>query len=133
MGHDDIHDLTAAYALDALDEQDRAAFEEHLAGCERCREEVVTLQEAAATLAYAVDAPAPPPELRGRILARARAERPNVLPLRPRWAAPAAVIAAVAAAVAVGVGIWAATLSHDLSRERSAAAAQRQALARAAV
>ena len=40
-----------------------------------------SLQEAAISLAYAIDAPAPPPELRSRILTAARAERPNVVPL----------------------------------------------------
>ena len=43
MDTDSIHDLSAAYALDALDDDERRAFEEHLAGCERCREEVAAL------------------------------------------------------------------------------------------
>ena len=38
-------------------------------------------------LAFAVESPAPPAALRSRILEAARAERPNVVPLRPRWAA----------------------------------------------
>jgi len=32
-----IHELTAGYALDALDPDERRAYEAHLAGCERCR------------------------------------------------------------------------------------------------
>ena len=37
---DDLHELTAGYALDALDPVDHARFEEHLATCDRCREEL---------------------------------------------------------------------------------------------
>jgi anti-sigma factor RsiW len=32
------HGLTVAYALDALDADERRAYEEHLVDCERCRE-----------------------------------------------------------------------------------------------
>ena len=38
-----LHDLTAAYALDALDDEDARAYEEHLAHCERCRDELASL------------------------------------------------------------------------------------------
>src|SRR5436305_580182 len=76
--------LTAAYALDALDEGERDAYEEHLATCERCRDELGTLSEATAALAYGVETPLPPPSLRGRILEEAAAERTNVVPLRRR-------------------------------------------------
>ncbi|WP_345714042.1 zf-HC2 domain-containing protein, partial [Kineococcus glutinatus] len=37
------HDLTAAYAVDAVDERERALAEEHLAGCAACREEVAAM------------------------------------------------------------------------------------------
>ena len=92
-----LHDLTAAYALDALDAHDARAYEAHLAHCDRCRDELASLSEAAGALAYATEAPAPPRELRVRILQQARRERPNVLPLRPRWVVPVASAAAVAA------------------------------------
>ena len=49
----ELHSLVAPYALDALDESDERSFEEHLALCERCREELAALREAAAALAYA--------------------------------------------------------------------------------
>jgi anti-sigma factor RsiW len=112
----DVHDLTAAYALDALEPEEAREYEAHLARCERCRDELASLSEAAGALAYAADAPPPPPELRARILQQARRERPNVVPLRPRWLVPVAAAAAVAACVAVGVGIWAASLSGTLDR-----------------
>jgi anti-sigma-K factor RskA len=129
---DDIHELTAPYALDALDAADVRAFEEHLRDCERCRDEVAVLRGTAASLAHDAPAAAPPPELRARILATARAERGNVVPLRPRWAAPVAAAAAVAACAALGFGIWAATLEHTLGNRDAALRNQARALAVAA-
>jgi anti-sigma-K factor RskA len=115
----DTHDLTAAYALHALDAEEREAYEEHLAQCARCRDEFAQLQESAAALAWAVDAPAPPAALRTRILTEAAAGRENVvpLPLRARRAWQAA--AAVAACAAVGLGVWAATLHDSLGIARA--------------
>ena len=120
MEADTIHELTAAYALDALDEREELEYEAHLARCPRCREELASFTETATSLAYGVEFPAPPPALRDRILERARAERPNVVPLRPAWRSWTAAAAAVAACAAIGLGIWAATLSRSLDRERSA-------------
>lgn len=120
---DDLHTLSAPYALDALTVEERALFEEHLATCERCRSELAGLADAAASLAFAVEGPDPPPELRGRILAAARSEPSNVVVLRARrpvLAVAAASVAAVAAAAAVGLGIWAGSLHHSLSHERAA-------------
>jgi anti-sigma factor RsiW len=124
----DVHELTSAYALDALEPEEKERYEAHLGQCERCRAELAELGETAAALAYAVPSPAPPPELRSRILDAALAERENVVPLRPRrpWLAG---IAAVAACAAVGLGIWAATLSSSLDSERSARAAEQRAMA----
>jgi anti-sigma-K factor RskA len=129
---DDIHELTAPYALDALDAHEVRAFEEHLRDCERCRDEVALLRGAAASLAHDAPALAPPPELRGRILATARAERGNVVPIRPRWAGPVAAVAAVAACAAVVLGIWAGTLEHTLGDRDAALRDQARALAVAA-
>ena len=117
-----VHELSAAYALDALDADEAEAFEVHLAQCERCRTELAALTEAAVALAWAVEAPRPPAGLRGSILEAAAAERVNVvsLPSRRPWALRAtAAVAAVAACAAIGLGVWAATLSHSLSSERA--------------
>lgn len=123
------HDLTAAYALDALDSSEVAVYEEHLAHCPRCREELAELSETATALAYAVPAPVPSLALRARIIDAAVAERPsNVVPLRPRWALPAVAAAAVAAAAAIVFAVSTLTLSHSLHRERSASETQRGAL-----
>ena len=123
MAHGAVHDLTPAYALDALDEHERVEYEAHLATCDQCREELTSLQETAASLAFVVAAPAPPPALRERVLEAARDERSNVVVLRPRRVTYAlGAVAAAAAALAVGVGIWAAQLAGDLDRERAVAA-----------
>jgi anti-sigma-K factor RskA len=103
----DVHDLTAAYALDALSPEETAAYEQHLGQCERCREELASLSEATTALAFGAVAPAPPARLRASILDAARAERSNVIPLRRRpWVARGAMVAAAAVAcVAVGLGV----------------------------
>jgi anti-sigma factor RsiW len=129
---DDLHELSALYALDVLDADERARFEEHLAGCDRCTTDLAGLRNTATALAF-VDGPPPPAELRSRILTAARAEPSNVVELAPRRAvATSAVVAfAVAAsAAAVGFGIWAATLHHSLNQERSATSVLRDPLSR---
>ena len=123
MEADALHDLTAAYALDALDAEDARRYERHLAHCERCQRELAELSEAAGALAYASEAPMPSADLRGRILDQAKAERPNVVPLRPRWLRPVIAAAAVAACAAIVLGLWALSLSSKLDRRDAALAA----------
>jgi anti-sigma-K factor RskA len=74
----ELHLLTGGYALDALPEDERAAFERHLARCPSCTEEVRGLRETAARLAMA-PAISPPPEMRERVLAAA----PSIRQLSP--------------------------------------------------
>jgi anti-sigma-K factor RskA len=119
------HELSAAYALDALDGEELRAYEAHLAGCERCRDDVASFRETAAALAYDAQPLQPSETLERRILSAARAERPNVVPLRRRWALPAAALGAVAAAAAIALGIWATQLSNSLDHERQARKAQK--------
>jgi anti-sigma factor RsiW len=119
---DDLHELSALYALDVLDADERERFEEHLADCEQCQGELASLRDTASSLAF-VPGPPPPLELRDRILERARAEPSNVVSLAGRRSlatSVAAALAVAATAAAVGLGIWAATLHHSLSQERSA-------------
>ena len=66
----------APYALGALDESERASFEAHLASCDVCTAEVRELREVAGVIGGAVRQVPPPPGLRERILADARAVRP---------------------------------------------------------
>jgi anti-sigma-K factor RskA len=126
----DVHELTAAYALDALDADERERYEGHLAQCEQCRTELAGLGEAAAALALAAPSAAPPAELRTRILEAAAAERENVTPLPQRrlWLLRAtAAAASVTACAAIGLGVWAATLSSRLSTEKTHSAAMQRA------
>jgi anti-sigma-K factor RskA len=109
MSDSDVHKLTGAYAMDALDELERARFEQHLSGCEDCRAEVAELRETAALLAETV-ATEPPPALRESVLAGIS----QVRPLPPEVARPAEPSAwrswvplLVAAALAIFVGIGA--------------------------
>jgi hypothetical protein len=84
-----FHLLTGACALDALDQPQRLAFPDHLAGCSECLAEVVGLREAAALLSQ-VTALAPPPELRHRVLAGITQVRP-LPPIVARAVVPTAV------------------------------------------
>ncbi len=120
MDTDALHELTPAYALDALDPVEEAEYEEHLAHCTACQEELAMLSGIAGSLALAVEPAEPSAELRERILDAARAERPNVVPLRPRWSAPIGVAAAIAACAVVGLGIWNVSLHNQLGRTQSA-------------
>ena len=111
----DLHDLTAGYALDALDPDERGRYEAHLASCGSCRDELHGFWQVSGALGRAAGGPMPPPSLRERILEQARAERPNVVPLRRRIATPVlSGAAAVAAVVAVALGLWSIGLSNDL-------------------
>ncbi|MEV0565742.1 anti-sigma factor [Dactylosporangium sp. NPDC050588] len=111
----DIHALAGAYALDAVDDLERAAFDRHLRECGACAVEVAELRETASWLTHAV-AEAPPPRLRESVLAEigrtaqerprrgasgaGRSRRSRLL----RWTAAA--VAAVVLAAGVGVGTW---------------------------
>jgi hypothetical protein len=108
----DIHALSGAYAVDALDDLERAQFERHLRDCEICNREVESLRDASALLAETT-AVAPPAALRDRVLAEIATVRP-LPPVvaaetgRPRRRRVATLLAAAAAAVAIGSGavIW---------------------------
>lgn len=128
-----IHKLTAGYALDALDAEERRTYEAHLADCERCKIELASFWSVAEGLAVGASGPVPSSDLRGRILDAARAEPPVVVPFEPRRRRRLVPVlsgaAAVAAAVAIGLGIWASSLSNDLDRTRAAQAREREAAA----
>jgi anti-sigma-K factor RskA len=110
----EIHALSGAYAVDALDDDERAQFEEHLAGCPACRSEVDSLREAAALLAETT-VTVPSTELRDRVLAGVAGTRPlppahaTVTALEPRRRRRmTTLLAAAAAVVAIGTGgiVW---------------------------
>ncbi|MEV6493061.1 anti-sigma factor [Actinoplanes sp. NPDC051633] len=64
----DIHALVGAYALDAVDDVERAAFERHVGECESCRVELDELRETSARLADSTWS-VPPPRMRGEVMA----------------------------------------------------------------
>ncbi|HWD81816.1 MAG TPA: anti-sigma factor [Kribbella sp.] len=68
MSESDVHTLTGPYVLDALPDDERARFEEHLAECSFCTTEVAELRAAAVKLATQVSTP-PPPGLKADVMA----------------------------------------------------------------
>ena len=123
-----IHELTAGYALDALEVDERRAYEDHLPDCAQCQEDLVSFWEVTGALALAATGPEPPPELRERIIANVRSEAQTVVPFRARRFRPGqalGVVAAVAAVALVALGIWAISLQNTLTDTRSALAEQR--------
>ena len=71
----DIHTLSGAYALDALDPAQAAAFERHLESCAECSAEIRSFNASVAVMADdAVEAP--PARLRGSILSAISDVRP---------------------------------------------------------
>ena len=78
MTHQELIESAASYALDALDTEERVAFEVHLAGCAECQREVAAYREIAGALAHVAPPTALPPSagLRGRIIRDARQVRP---------------------------------------------------------
>jgi anti-sigma-K factor RskA len=122
MGSEQLHELSAAYALDALDPQERDEFELHLSTCPACREDVAAFTETAAALAYAAPPADPPARLRADILRRAAEDRPAavVLPFRRRRIEVALSSGlAVAAAAAIVLGIWAGSLHGRLGQQHA--------------
>lgn len=123
----EVHTLIGAYALDALDDLERARFERHLAACEPCRDEVAGLRRTAVRLADAAAVP-PPPRVREQVLARAHVTpqvRTTLAPATPEpqvrttgrrvWLAAAAVLAVVS--VGSGVTAW---NEHEAARQAQA-------------
>lgn len=129
--HDEIADLLGAYALDAVDPDEAAAVEAHLAVCPRCAAEVADHREVAAMLAH-TGAPAPeglwtrisasleeaPPEMDIPLVVPDRA-RGGVVDLgeqrarrRPQWM-PGAAVAAALVVVALIAGV---VMSEDGDR-----------------
>ena len=113
---DDLHHLAAAYAVDALDDQERQAFEAHYPSCEICSQEVLEFSETASALATSV-AMSPPADLKASLLAEIAETRqlppkvtPQVTSKRRRWASQA--VAAAAALLLVG-GLVGALLSRS--------------------
>lgn len=131
----DLHTLTGAYVLDAVEPAEQARFERHLRRCKPCGHEVRGLAETATGLAMAV-AMDPPPQLKERVLTGVAATRQ--LPpaaerhhrarpaLHQAWI-PRLAVAVAVASLAVAVALGAVGLSAR--RELDSTRAQNQAIA----
>jgi anti-sigma factor RsiW len=143
LGHHELEELLGAYALDAVDADERALIELHLQSCPRCRAEVAEHREVAAFLAQS-GAPAPdglwdriaaaleepPPQLRLSLMTPAPpiANRPWLSVRNLSIAAAILVIAALVATLGFAVAD-----QHDriqrLQQDRDLAAAADSAFA----
>jgi Anti-sigma-K factor rskA len=122
----DLHTLTGAYALDALDTSERDRYVRHLHRCHSCPGEIRGLREVATSLALAATRE-PPPGMRARVLAAAARTR-QLPPITDRHASPArratavwwprlaVVVAAVAVSAAVLLGVAQIATQHRLDR-----------------
>lgn len=108
--HDDLEVLAAAYAIDALDGDERKQFESHLSECAVCREHVAAYRSVTAALALGTEPVDPPASLRQRTIARASGKRASAQVQAPATAArPSFVWLAAAAAIllTVATGLYA--------------------------
>ena len=109
LSHDDIRDLLAAYALDAVDDDEAEAIDLHVRDCPRCRADVADHREVASALATGHE-PAPL-RLWDTIAAELEAAPPlqlaSVVPIRPApWRRALRVgVASVAAATIAVLGV----------------------------
>ncbi|HYY18787.1 MAG TPA: anti-sigma factor [Streptosporangiaceae bacterium] len=123
----DLHSLSGAYALDALEpgaERDR--FTRHLSRCQSCASEVRGFREVATAMAFAATAE-PPAGLRDRVLAAAARTRqlpPEISTARPRrtrtwvpWLS--GVVATASIVVAVLFGFAQAHTQDELNQVRA--------------
>jgi len=135
----DLHSLSGAYALDALDQgAESERFARHLDRCPSCASEVRGFAEVATALALAATTE-PPPELRDRVLAaaaltrqlppnvtsRARSHRARVRARVPWVPWLSGVVATAAVVVAVLFGFAQAHSEQELNQAR----AQNEAIA----
>lgn len=123
----DVHHLAAAYALDALDERERGAFEAHYGSCDVCHSDVQEMRQTLTSVAGSLATPAPV-GLKDRVMAEVGVTRqfsPTLVPisLPPRNRSWAPMLAAAAALIALVVGVAAFarrdnpdTFSSDLAR-----------------
>jgi anti-sigma-K factor RskA len=70
----ELHALAGAYALNALDDEERDRFERHLHGCRACADEVRGFTATVTAMGLAA-ASEPPPDLKTRVLAAAATTR----------------------------------------------------------
>lgn len=73
--HEQYRDDLPLYAVGALSGEESKCLEGHLAECSACREELSSLNEAAAQIALAIEPAAPPAHFREQLMARLDEQR----------------------------------------------------------
>jgi anti-sigma factor RsiW len=112
---DHIGDDAELYALGALDADEAAAVEQHIDTCDECAARVAEAQATASSLAGALPAVTPSPELERRVRDSLRASTRPALRLNPGiWGYA---VAAVFALSFFGVGLQSLQLHQRLSNE----------------
>ena len=81
---DEARDRIALYVLESMRVAETSRFEEHLATCAACRDEVARLKPTVADLVLAGPYSDPPPGLKERVLERARQRRLALMPVAQR-------------------------------------------------
>jgi anti-sigma-K factor RskA len=74
MNCQEFEELSGAYALDALTDEERRAADEHLAHCEKCRRALQQLRSVVDLFPLTVPPAEPSPRVKERILARIEAQ-----------------------------------------------------------
>ncbi|WP_328581483.1 anti-sigma factor [Streptomyces sp. NBC_00370] len=140
MSTAELHTLTGAYALHALEPAERDAFERHLAECPACAQEVSELAATAARLGLAVSV-TPPPAMKEQLLRRIATERqdpPRVAPesrsgaagRRGRALSRFALAACLAVAAAFGgIAAWQHQQAQDARAQAQSSQQRSEALA----
>ncbi len=107
MKHEEIRELTALYALDALGPDEARAVEAHLEeGCPECAEELAELRKVTAGLAVSVPRVEPSPAVKADLMARVAVTRPMRPGRRLVYRAPRVWIPAAAAAMVMALLGW---------------------------
>ncbi|WP_269937395.1 anti-sigma factor [Arthrobacter sp. HY1533] len=147
-----LHLLTGSYALNALTNGERSDFERHALTDPQTLEEVRSLSETAALLAYGTPAETPPPALKADVMAAIRntrqlpsssvvrdissargtgARKAGTTQSRSRWVPAISAAAALAIFAGVGVGGWVAgqnSSDTEMKQQLAQAQAQQQAM-----
>ena len=111
---EELHTLVGLYVVDALDDDERARFEAHLAGCPACQQEVAEFRSTTGRLSQLM-AERPPESVRAAIMARVATTPQESAPPPPdelaarrrspmRFVAPALAVAAAVIALVLGIG-----------------------------
>jgi len=130
--HVEMEELIAAYAVHALEVEERARVQseilDHIAGCDSCRALFRELSELSGELALAAPPARVSQDLEARVMDAARGVPPTAPQRRVprRWPG---VAAAVAAAAVIALAIWNVQLGSSLRNEQSKSRVTFQAMA----